>query len=68
MRKLDSKWNGPASNAAMSKYNELKKAYIGTGGSRYQVLEQYCKFLAQAVAMDYEVVERENTKLSDMFK
>ncbi|MBQ5994615.1 MAG: WXG100 family type VII secretion target [Clostridia bacterium] len=68
MNKLNSTWDGAAAAKANSKLNTIKKNFVGTGGGRYQVMEQYIKFLANAVALDYETTEDTNTKLSEMFK
>lgn len=68
MQKVDSAWDGPASKAAISKFNSISKAYFYGDASRKKVLNEYIRFLTDAVALDYEITEKNNITLADMFK
>ena len=65
--KLDSSWDGSASAKAISKFNKIKSDYCGSSG-RKAVMQNYLKFLSDAVAIGYETTESTNTKLSGLFK
>ena len=67
MSKLNSSWDGSASSKAISKFNKIKSDYCGSSG-RKAVMQNYLKFLSDAVAIGYETTEGTNTKLSDLFK
>lgn len=61
-------WDGPASKEAFSKYESIKKAYYTGDESLKKILDEYVRLLRDAVALDYEVTEANNVKLSEMFK
>ena len=63
--RLDSSWDGSAATAAVSKFNEVKAAYVE---SRYNVVENFAKFLLQQVGEGYEQTEDANKSLADAFK
>lgn len=65
--KLNSSWDGTASSKAISKFNKIKSECCGASG-RKAVVQNYLKFLSDAVAIGYETTEEANTKLSDLFK
>ncbi len=67
MSSLNASWDGTASSAAMSKFNSLKNAFMGSSG-RKAVMHQYISFLSKAVADDYDTTEAANTSLSNLFK
>lgn len=67
INKMNASWDGNASNKAISKFNKIKKEYMGSNG-RKAVMNTFIKFLCSAVAIDYDTTEAGNTELSNMFK
>ncbi|MBR2589506.1 MAG: hypothetical protein IKE65_01120 [Clostridia bacterium] len=68
MNSLKATWSSSAANKAIDKFNKMKQTYVGPEGQRSMVMEQYIKFLAEAVDIGYETTESENKKLSELFK
>ena len=67
INKLDSQWDGNASAKAISKFNKIKSDFCGSNG-RKAIMNNYIKFLCDAVAIDYDATEQTNTSLSELFK
>ena len=65
IQSLDNKWDGPASDAGIAKFESLKKEFCG---NRDTALENYINFLKSQVVTGYEYAEENNIKLSDKFK
>lgn len=65
MNNLNKSWDGEASNAAIAKFNEIKSKFADT---RYDVLENYVKFLLQQVGEGYTQTEDVNKSLAAQFK
>ena len=63
--KLDASWDGSAASSAMSKFNSIKSKYCS---ARYNVLDNYVKFLYQQVGEGYTQTEDVNKSLADQFK
>lgn len=67
VNKLDMAWDGKASSKTISRFNSMKSNFCGASG-RKAVMQNYLKFLSDAVAIGYETTEGTNTKLSELFK
>lgn len=67
VNKLDSSWDGSASAKTISQFNRIKSNFCGASG-RKAVMQNYLKFLSDAVALGYESTEDANVKLSELFK
>lgn len=67
LNKLDGSWDSKASSKAISKFNKIKSDFCGETG-RKAIMNNYIKFLQNAVAADYESTEQANTNLSELFK
>lgn len=65
IQQLNDAWDGMASEAAISKYQNIKKTYYER---RYKVMNQYTDYLLTPVNQGYEQTENVNTSLSDAFK
>lgn len=65
IRRLNTYWDGSASNNAMEKFNSLKEAYCE---ARYIVIDNYVTFLQKIVSENYEIIEEANVSLADQFK
>lgn len=65
--KMDGAWDGSASAQAISKFNKIKSDFCGSNG-RKAIMNNYIKFLCDAVAIDYDGTEQVNTNLSELFK
>ena len=65
IKSLDGKWDGPASEAGIAKFDSLKKEFCG---NRDTALENYINYLKSQVVAGYEYTEDTNIKLSDRFK
>lgn len=63
--RLNRKWDGPASNNAINKFNSIKGAYCS---SRYKVVDNFVAFLHQQVGEGYAQTESVNKSLADAFK
>ena len=66
--KLNAAWDGKASNRAISDFKKIEGSFNRGNNGIEAVLNQYAKFLADAVAIDYEHTEDVNKKLSSLFK
>jgi WXG100 family type VII secretion target len=62
---LTSSWTGAAAEETRSSYESFANKYFQV---YYEVLEQYVKFLRNAVAAQYDQTEQVNIKLADIFK
>lgn len=62
---LDSAWDGSAATTAISKFNEIKSKFLD---ARYNVIDNYVKFLLQQVGEGYTQTEDANKSLADQFK
>jgi WXG100 family type VII secretion target len=62
---LGSSWTGQSSGATIEAYEEFSNKYFQ---SYYDVIEQYVKFLREAVVVNYGEVETINTSIADSFK
>ena len=67
INKVNGSWDGTASNKAISKFNKIKREFMGSSG-RKAVMNNFIKFLCSAVAIDYDATETANTELSSMFR
>lgn len=65
MNQLHNEWDGAASNAAISKFNEMKSKFCD---ARYNVMDNYIRFLLQQVGEGYVQTEEVNVSLADQFK
>ncbi len=65
MKELGEFWKGPAAEAAIAKYWEIKSKYFSP---RHDVVENYITFLRQQVGEGYAATEKTNTSLADAFK
>ena len=65
IKSLDNKWDGPASEAGIAKFESIQKEFCGT---RDTVLENYINYLKSQVVAGYEYTEDNNIKLADQFK
>lgn len=65
INRLDSSWDGSAAEAAIKKFHELKSNF---DDARYNVLDNYVKFMLQQVGEGYVQTENANTSLADQFK
>ena len=65
VRNLDKSWDGPASVKAIPRFDTIRDACCN---SRYNVLDNYARFLLNAVGQGYEKTETVNTSLADQFK
>ena len=63
--RLDNCWEGSAATVAIRKFNEIKSNF---SDSRYNVLDNYVKFLLQQVGEGYTQTEDTNVSLADQFK
>lgn len=62
---LDNSWDGAAATKAMSKFKEIKSGYFN---ARYNVLNNYVRFLLDQVGEGYTQTENVNISLADKFK
>jgi WXG100 family type VII secretion target len=62
---LKNSWEGQASDATISSFNEFAQKYFQ---NYYDVIDQYVKFLRQNVATGYFQTETANSNLADAFK
>lgn len=65
IKQLDSSWDGSASTKAIRKFSEIKQKY---SDARFNVVDNYVKFLLQQVGQGYEQTEQANKSLADAFK
>ena len=65
INQLNNSWDGSASNAAISKFNEIKSKF---SDARYNVLDNYVNFLLQQVGEGYTQTEEVNVSLAEQFK
>lgn len=65
IKSLDDKWDGPASEAGIAKFDSIQKEFCG---ARDTVLENYINYLKSQVVAGYEYTEETNIKLADQFK
>lgn len=65
MKNLGDIWKGPAAEAAISKYWDIKGKYYAP---RHDVIEDYINFLKQQVGEGYASTENVNKSLADAFK
>lgn len=63
--RLDKTWEGEASSTAIAKFNELRSDYCD---ARYNVLDNYVKFLLNQVGEGYTQTEDANVSLAAQFK
>ena len=63
--RLNNSWDGSASEAAISKFNEMKEKFCD---ARYNVLDNYANFLLNQVGEGYNQTENVNISLADQFK
>jgi WXG100 family type VII secretion target len=62
---LKNTWEGQASDATISSFNEFAQKYFQ---NYYDIMDQYVKFLRQNIATGYFQTETANTNLADAFK
>jgi hypothetical protein len=65
MKALDTEWVGNASTNAMGSFFEIKNAFIDV---RFDVVQDYVKFLNEQVNAGYELIENNNKYLATLFK
>ncbi|CEG28523.1 WXG100 family type VII secretion target [Bacillus sp. B-jedd] len=65
IKALDREWVGKASTEAVRSFQELKDEYCD---ARYEVINNYVKFLKVQIDAGYEMVEKNNEYLADLFK
>lgn len=65
VKSLGSTWVGSASEPSIGAFHDIKNTYSET---RYQVVDNFVKFLKQQVDPSYEQTETSNTSLADQFK
>lgn len=65
IRQLDASWDGSAASNAMAKFNSLKTSFCD---ARYNVLDEYVRFLYGQVGQGYNETESVNRSLADSFK
>lgn len=65
INKLDKSWDGEAASAAINKFNEIKSKYSET---RYDVLDNFVRFLLQEIGEGYTQTEEANKSLASQFK
>lgn len=65
VQRLNKNWNSEANSHVIGKFHSIKGALKQ---SRYDVLDNYSRFLKEQVSDGYEKTENANTKLSDAFK
>ena len=65
IKSLDNKWDGPASEAGIAKFESIQKEFCG---ARDTVLENYINYLKSQVVAGYVYTEENNIKLADQFK
>ena len=62
---LNNSWDGSASEATISKFNEIKVKFCD---ARYIVLNNYANFLLNQVGEGYNQTEKANVSLAEQFK
>jgi WXG100 family type VII secretion target len=62
---LKNTWEGQASDATISSFNEFAAKYFQ---NYYDVIDQYVKFLRKNISEGYSQTETANTSLADAFK
>ena len=65
INQLNNTWDGSASTAAMSKFNEIISKF---SDARYNELDNYVKFLLEQVGEGYTQTEEATKSLADLFK
>ncbi|WP_068673712.1 WXG100 family type VII secretion target [Oceanobacillus sp. Castelsardo] len=65
IQNLQNTWQGEASEATVSSYEEFANKYFQT---YYEILDEYVKFLRLNVEQGYFETETANTNLADAFK
>lgn len=65
MSQLDADWDGAASTAALTKYNEIKSKY---SNQRYCVMDSCTQFLFQQIDEGYTQTETIVLALAEQFK
>jgi hypothetical protein len=65
MNQLNPHWDGPASEAARTRFFAIKSA---CSDARYDTVENFVNFLLQPVEAGYIQTETVNKKLADAFK
>lgn len=65
IKSLNGSWDGAASEKAMDSFHRIKNNF---SEPRYQVVNNYVKFLHEVVDPGYTQTEITNTKLADAFK
>lgn len=62
---LEQTWSGPAADRAQTKFNLIRKL---CKEDRYNVMDNYQKFLLSVVGEGYTATEEQNLNLADQFK
>ncbi|MCH6268197.1 WXG100 family type VII secretion target [Neobacillus citreus] len=62
---LNGSWQSRASDHVIGRFHSIKHAFKD---SRFQVMQNYSKFLVQQVSDGYNKTETVNTNLADSFK
>lgn len=62
---LNNCWQSRASDAVIGRFHSIKHSFKD---SRFQVMQNYSKFLVQQVSDGYNKTETVNTNLADAFK
>ncbi len=65
INRLNNSWDGPAASKTIAKFSEIKEKYAE---ARYNVVDNYVRFLLQQVGEGYTQTEEANTSLADAFK
>lgn len=65
IKNLANTWEGEASNATVSSYNDFAAKYFQ---NYYDIIDNYVKFLRTNVDKGYFDTETSNTSLADAFK
>ncbi|ALC89396.1 hypothetical protein AM500_06065 [Bacillus sp. FJAT-18017] len=65
IRSLNSSWNSEAAGAVINHFSSIKNAYFD---QRFQVMDDYSKFLLAQVSAGYIETESKNVSLADAFK
>ena len=65
INQLDNGWDGAVADKAKLRFNEMKSEFCN---SRYNVLDNYVRYLLQQVDIGYEQTESVNINLADKFK
>ncbi len=63
--RLDGNWDGSAATNAINKFNELQTKFVE---ARYNVIDNFVKFLMNQVGEGYTRTEEVNVSLADRFK